>query len=132
MPNADAPLVLVADDEREVAGLVAVILSRAGVRATTAVNGTEALEVIAERSPDAAVLDIMMPDMNGYEVVQRVRSDPTTSSMPLILLSARAGKIDRDYGLRIGADAYFRKPFDPQALVETLRTLIEAGRDDTV
>jgi DNA-binding response OmpR family regulator len=122
------PLVLVADDEREVASLVAVVLNRAGLRAAIACNGEEALEIIGERKPDAAVLDIMMPNLNGYEVVQAIRDHPATRRMPVILLSARAGGIDRDYGLRIGADAYLLKPFNPKELVAQLRVLLTNGR----
>src|SRR5436305_1725636 len=124
----DKPLVLVADDDREVASLVAVVLSRAGMRAVIATNGEEAFETIEERTPDAAVLDIMMPNLNGYEVVRRVRTGPLTARMPIVLLSARAGAIDRDFGLRLGADAYLRKPFAPKDLVATVTRLVDSGR----
>ena len=128
----EKPLVVVADDEREVASLVAVVLRRAGMRAAVACNGEEALEVIAEREPDAAVLDIMMPNVNGYEVVRAIRDEPLTQRMPIVLLSARAGGIDRDYGLRIGADAYLLKPFQPKALVAKVSELLANGRASTV
>lgn len=128
----ETPLVLVADDEREVASLVAVVLNRAGLRATLASNGEEAIEAIEERKPDAAVLDIMMPNLNGYEVVQHIRSQARTRRMPVVLLSARAGGIDRDYGLRIGADAYLLKPFNPKELVSQVKLLIDNGRALTV
>src|SRR5947209_5392691 len=127
----EKPLVVVADDEREVASLVAVVLRRAGMRAAVACNGEEALEVIAEREPDAAVLDIMMPNVNGYEVVRAIRDEPLTQRMPIVLLSARAGGIDRDYGLRIGADAYLLKPFQPKALVAKVSELLANGRAST-
>jgi DNA-binding response OmpR family regulator len=126
--TSDKPYVLVADDEREVASLVAVSLSRAGMRAVIATNGEEAIETIEEHTPDAAVLDIMMPNLNGYEVVRRVRSEPKTVRMPIILLSARAGGIDRDFGLRLGADAYVRKPFLPKDLVATVARFVNSGR----
>jgi DNA-binding response OmpR family regulator len=125
--NNEKPLVLVADDEREVASLVAVVLNRAGARAVIAVNGEEALETIEERPPAAAVLDIMMPNLNGYEVLQRMRADARTAKTPVVLLSARAGAIDRDFGLRIGADAYVRKPFSPRDLVRTVLHLVNSG-----
>jgi DNA-binding response OmpR family regulator len=127
-PSTDTPLVLVADDDREVAGLVAVVLSRAGLRACIATNGEEALETIEERSPDAAVLDIMMPNLNGYEVIQQLREDPVGAKMPVLILSARAGGIDREFGLRVGADAYLRKPFHPKELVAQVTTLLRTGR----
>jgi CheY-like chemotaxis protein len=126
------PLVLVADDDVEVASLVAISLRRAGLEVITAANGEEALERAFEHTPAAAVLDIMMPNMNGYEVVRRLKEEPATADMPLVLLSARAGALDRDYGLRIGADAYIQKPFPPRELGETVWALIEAGGERRV
>jgi DNA-binding response OmpR family regulator len=125
------PLVLVADDDAEVAGLVAISLRRAGFNVVTAANGEQALEQVQEHEPDACVLDIMMPNTNGYEVVRRLKEDSATTRIPVVLLSARAGGLDRDYGLRIGADAYIRKPFPPRELGDTLRALLlskERGR----
>jgi CheY-like chemotaxis protein len=126
------PLVLVADDEVDVASLVAVSLQRAGFAVVTAANGEEALETALERLPAACVLDIMMPNMNGYEVVRRLKDEPTTADIPLVLLSARAGALDRDYGLRIGAAAYIRKPFPPRELGETVWRLLAADPDRRV
>jgi two-component system phosphate regulon response regulator PhoB len=126
------PLVLVADDDAEVAGLVAISMRRAGFNVVTAANGEQALELALEYRPAAAVLDIMMPNMNGYELVHRLKEEPETADMPIVLLSARAGALDRDYGLRIGADAYIRKPFPPKELGETVRRLIEAADERRV
>ena len=120
------PLILVADDEAEIAALVAIALSRAGFDVITAANGAEALDTALERQPDACVLDIMMPEVNGYEVVRMLKSGPLTSTIPVVLLSARAGGLDREFGLRVGADAYIRKPFPPKQLGETVRSLVEA------
>jgi CheY-like chemotaxis protein len=120
----DKPLVLVADDEVEIAALVAISLRRSGFRVVTAGNGGDALDRVLEHKPQACVLDIMMPNLNGYEVVRRLKSDPATSDMPIVLLSARAGKLDHDFGLRIGASAYIRKPFPPKELGETLWSLL--------
>jgi DNA-binding response OmpR family regulator len=120
------PVVLVADDDIDVASLVAVSLRRAGFDVVTAGNGSDALEIALQTPPDACVLDIMMPNLNGYEVVHRLKDEGETQSIPIVLLSARAGALDRDYGLRIGADAYIRKPFPPKQLAETLWALIES------
>jgi DNA-binding response OmpR family regulator len=128
----EKPLVLVADDDVEVAGLVAISLRRAGFDVVTAANGEEAIEQALEHRPAAAVLDIMMPNMNGYEVVRRLKDESVTAHMPIVLLSARAGALDRDYGLRIGADAYIRKPFPPRELGETVRALIESAAERRV
>jgi DNA-binding response OmpR family regulator len=121
------PLVLVADDDAEVAGLVAISMRRAGFNVVTAHNGEYAIEQAIEHAPDACILDIMMPNMNGYEVVRRLKEDPATAHIPIVLLSARAGALDRDYGLRIGADAYVRKPFPPKELGETVWALLRSA-----
>ena len=121
------PLVLVADDDAEVAGLVAISMRRAGFNVVTAANGEQAIEEALEHAPDACILDIMMPNMNGYEVVRRLKEEPATAEIPIILLSARAGALDRDFGLRIGADAYVQKPFPPKELGETVWSLIRAA-----
>ena len=128
----ERPLVLVADDEAEIAALVGISLRRSGFNVTTAANGEEALERALELRPAAVVLDIMMPNMNGYEVLRRLKEDPTTADAPVVLLSARAGKLDRDYGLRVGADAYIRKPFPPKELGETIWRLLGSGDERLV
>jgi len=127
--SEDRPLVLVADDEAEIAALVGISLRRAGFKVTTAANGEEALERALETRPAAVVLDIMMPNMNGYEVLRRLKEEPATADAPVVLLSARAGALDRDYGLRIGAAAYIKKPFPPKELGETIWALLE-GRSE--
>src|SRR4051794_32990073 len=123
------PLVLVADDEADIASLVAASLRRAGLDVVTAANGEDALEIALARRPDACVLDIMMPNVNGYEVVRRLKEEPATARIPLVLLSARAGALDRDYGLRIGAAAYIRKPFPPRELGDTIWRLLRPGSE---
>lgn len=120
---------LVADDDAEIAVLVAISLERAGFDVVTAGSGSTALAQVDECRPAACVLDIMMPDLNGYEVVRRLKNDPATAQTPIVLLSARAGALDRDYGLRVGADAYIRKPFPPKELGETVRMLIDAAAE---
>ena len=132
MSRTKKPLVLVADDDAEVAGLVGISLRRAGFEVVTAANGQQALELAIKYEPDAAVLDIMMPNMNGYEVVHRLKEERATADIPIVLLSARAGALDRDYGLRLGADAYIRKPFPPKELGETVRRLIESADERRV
>ena len=126
------PVVLVADDDLDVASLVAVSLRRAGFDVVTAGNGSAALEIALVTPPDAFVLDIMMPNLNGYEVVRRLKDEKVTNDLPIVLLSARAGALDRDYGLRIGADAYIRKPFPPKQLAETLWALLESAAERRV
>ena len=118
-----------ADDDADVASMVRAALQRGGFSVMTAANGSDALEQALERPPSAFVLDIMMPNLNGYELVRRLKDERATRDLPIVLLSARAGALDRDYGLRIGADVYIRKPFPPKQLVETLWRLLETGPD---
>lgn len=125
----DKPLVLVADDDAEVAALVAISLRRGGFEVITTANGSEALDEALAQRPAACVLDIMMPNLNGYEVVHRLKEDSHTARIPIVLLSARAGALDREYGLRIGADAYIRKPFPPQELRATLWALLDPAAE---
>ncbi len=118
------PLVMVADDDTEIAVLVELLLQREGYDVVTAMNGSEALELIERKRPDAVVLDIMMPNLNGYEVVQRMRQDHATRFLPVILLSARAGALDRKYGIRMGADDYILKPFKAEHLLESIASVL--------
>lgn len=118
------PLALVADDDTEIAVLVEILLQRDGYDVVKAMNGAEALDLIERKKPDVVVLDIMMPNVNGYEVVQRLRSGDATRFLPVILLSARAGAIDRKYGMRVGADDFILKPFQADDLLERIRSVL--------
>ena len=110
------PLVLVADDDEDILALVAFRLGRAGYDVVTAADGEEALRLARERSPDLAVLDVMMPKLTGYDVTRELRSDETTSRIPVILLTARVQEADVARGFEIAADDYIKKPFSPQEL----------------
>lgn len=118
------PLVLVADDDTEIAILMEILLQREGYDVVIAMNGTEALDLIERKKPDVVVLDIMMPNLNGYEVVQRLRGASATRFLPVILLSARAGALDRKYGIRMGADEYVLKPFQAEDLLERIGSVL--------
>ncbi|MEA2405636.1 MAG: two-component system, OmpR family, alkaline phosphatase synthesis response regulator PhoP [Thermoleophilaceae bacterium] len=115
---------MVADDDTEIAVLVEILLQREGYDVVTAMNGSEALRLIEQKRPDVLVLDIMMPNLNGYEVVQRLREKKATRFLPVILLSARAGALDRKYGIRMGADDYVLKPFQADDLLERIRSVL--------
>ena len=115
VPRA-VPLVLVADDDEDILTLVALRFRRSGLEVILARDGEEALELIQTRAPDAAVLDIAMPKLTGLEVVRRVRDSEATKSIPIVLLTARAGDKDVELGLEAGADEYVTKPFSPQDL----------------
>jgi DNA-binding response OmpR family regulator len=109
-------LVLVADDDEDIRSLVRYRLVGNGFEVVTAVNGEEALRLAAERSPDLAILDVMMPRLDGFEVTRRLRADEATRAIPVILLTSRAQEADVTQGFAAGADDYLRKPFSPQEL----------------
>jgi DNA-binding response OmpR family regulator len=112
----DKPLVLVAEDDADILALVAYRLERAGYDVLTATNGEEAADLAASECPDLAVLDVMMPRLDGYGVTRRIREDESTSGIPVILLTARVQEADVARGFEAGADDYIKKPFSPQEL----------------
>jgi len=106
--------ILVADDEEEIADLIAIHLEKEGYRVTKASDGEEAVRVVETQDIDLLILDIMMPKMDGYEVTRRIRDQ---HNMPIIFLSAKTSDFDKVQGLVIGADDYMTKPFTPIELV---------------
>ena len=114
--SEDARTVLIADDDEDILELVSFRLERAGYEVVTARDGAAALAAAQERLPDLAVLDVMIPGLNGYEVTQRLRADDATRDIPVILLTARVQEADVNRGFDAGADDYLRKPFSPQEL----------------
>ena len=120
----ERPLVLVADDEEDVLNLVALQLERADLDVLRAANGEDALRIAQEQLPDLAVLDVMMPGLNGYEVVSEMRKAEDTRHIPVLLLTARAGGGDIQHGYESGADDYLKKPFSPQDLRDHVQALL--------
>jgi two-component system phosphate regulon response regulator PhoB len=109
--------VLVVDDEPDITALVAYHLAKAGYQVTTAAAGPEAIRLAEERAPDLVVLDLMLPGLSGYEVLEALRRRPQTQDIGVIVLTARKEEVDRIKGLSLGADDYLVKPFAPQELV---------------
>ena len=116
--------VLVADDDDDILQLVSFRLQRAGYTVVTAADGQQALTAAREQRPDLAVLDVMMPGLNGYEVTRRLRADPATAGIPVILLTARVQEADVSRGFEAGADDYLRKPFSPQELRSRVQAIL--------
>ncbi len=112
--------ILVVDDEPIIVRLMEFILARQGHDLIVAVNGEEALEKIKTHRPDLVLLDIMMPRIDGYEVAQKVRADPQTAELPIIMLSAKAQDEDIRRGVEVGVDEYITKPFTPDHLVRVV------------
>jgi two-component system phosphate regulon response regulator PhoB len=121
--------ILVVDDEPDITALVAYHLARNGYRVSTAANGNDALRAVSEEQPSLIVLDLMLPGLSGYEVIEQIRSDPTASSMPVLMLTARRDEADRVRGLTLGADDYLTKPFSPQELVLRVGAILRRTRN---
>jgi CheY-like chemotaxis protein len=115
--------VLVVDDDAVIRQLIVVNLELEGFEVHTAEDGQDALDKIRDVDPAVVTLDIMMPRLDGWETAARLRKDPDTAHVKVILLSARAQEADLRRGHGIGVDAYLTKPFDPDELVEAVRRL---------
>ncbi len=124
--KAMAKTILAVDDERHIVRLVQVNLERHGYRVVTAFDGKDALEKIAAERPDLVVLDVMMPYMDGFEVLRHLKQNPDTRALPVILLTAKAQDPDVYQGWRIGADCYLTKPFNPHELLSFIRRIFDS------
>jgi DNA-binding response OmpR family regulator len=122
--GAQGQLIVVADDDDDVRELIEFRLTRAGYRVAAGENGEEALTLIRNERPALAVLDIMMPKLNGYEVTRQVREDPEHARMPVLLLTASTREGTATVGFEAGADDHMRKPFSPQELLARVRSML--------
>lgn len=125
-----ASRVLVVEDESEIAGLIAYQLTRQGHRVETALTGAAALDALHRNLPDLVVLDRMLPDVSGDEVLKSVRSDPDTREVPVLVLTAKREEEDRITGLEMGADDYLTKPFSPRELVLRVDAILRRARGE--
>ena len=121
------PLVLVADDDRDILELVCYRLERSGYDVVRADDGAEALRLARQVHPDLAVLDVMMPTMNGYDVTRELRGGKETGALPVILLTARVQDSDITRGFDAGADDYVKKPFSPEELRARVQAILGRG-----
>jgi two-component system phosphate regulon response regulator PhoB len=126
--HGNEPLVLVADDNEDIRQLLTARLTTRGFRVIAAADGQAALEAAQLNRPAIAVLDWVMPIIQGHELCVKLKTDERTSYMPVVMLTARGEEEDRLLGLDLGADAYIVKPFDIDELVATLRKLVAAGQ----
>lgn len=116
--------ILVVDDEADIVALVAYHLAKAGYRVSTASSGDEALEAVSRERPTLIVLDLMLPGMSGYDVLEKIREREHTRGVAVLMLTARREEEDRIKGLTLGADDYLTKPFSPQELVLRVGAII--------
>jgi CheY-like chemotaxis protein len=120
--------VLVVDDSAVIRDLIAVNLQLEGLEVTTADDGEAALEAVARCRPDVITLDVMMPRLNGFDTVARLRDDPATADIPVVVVTGRAQAADMARGRDLGVEAYLTKPFEPAELVEVVTRLGRQGR----
>jgi len=122
--------ILAVDDEKHIVRLVQVNLQRAGYEVVTANDGREALEKVATERPDLVVLDVMMPYMDGFEVLRNLRANPETRELPVIMLTAKAQDADVFKGWQSGVDAYLTKPFNPMELLSFVKRIFKAQEEE--
>ena len=120
-------LILVADDDPDIRGIVSLRLNKAGYETIEAANGDEALRAVRERPPALLILDVMMPQRNGFEVARELRGDPSTGDIPILMLTASVQDSDVAKGFEIGADDYLRKPFKTNELLERVASMLREG-----
>src|SRR5262245_2508158 len=120
--------VLVVEDEPDVAELIRYNLVKEGWEVLTASSGSEALKRVREAHPDVVLLDIMVPHLNGWEVCRRLKEDPETRAIPVIMVTGRVEEGDKVLGFELGADDYVTKPFSPRELGARIRAVLRRGR----
>jgi len=128
MPS-DQKRVVCIEDEPEMIDLVRLILGRKGFNVIGANGGLEGLETVRRLRPDLILLDLMMPDMDGWEVYQQIKADPALREIPVVVVTAKAQSIDKVLGLHIAkVDDYITKPFGPQELLESVEKILGPGQ----
>jgi two-component system alkaline phosphatase synthesis response regulator PhoP len=116
--------ILIVDDDREIVRLVQGYLEQAGYQILSAYDGDEALHLLKAEKPDLFLLDLMLPNRDGWEITRTIRADPVLSAIPLIMVTARIDDIDKILGLELGADDYITKPFNPREVVARVNALL--------
>ena len=127
---AEDKTILVVDDERHIVRLVQVNLERVGYSVITAFDGVECLEKVKAEAPDLIVLDVMMPRMDGFETLKKLRSDESTKDLPVVMLTARAQDKDVLTGYTHGVDLYLTKPFGPLELITMIDRIFSSQDED--
>jgi DNA-binding response OmpR family regulator len=123
-----ASRVLIVEDEPDIRDLLAFHLEREGYQVSRSKTGADALRQVVASPPDLVLLDLMLPEIDGLEVCRRLRRDPRTASLPIVMLTAKGEEIDRVLGLELGADDYIVKPFSPKEVVARVRAVLRRSR----
>ena len=116
--------VLLVEDEPNIVEAIRFLLSRDGFQVDTHSDGQSALDAVARKSPDLIILDVMLPNRSGYEILQDLRAQQATRNLPVLMLTARGQKHDRDMAAQHGASAFMTKPFSNSEILDTVRGLI--------
>jgi DNA-binding response OmpR family regulator len=125
MNNTTVKHIVCIEDEPEMIDLIQLILNRRGFEVLGASGGKEGLELVRKTHPDLVLLDLMMPDMDGWEVYQQMKADESTRNIPVIIVTAKAQNIDKVLGLHIAkVDDYIAKPFGPQELIDSVEKIL--------
>ena len=122
--------ILTVDDEKHIVRLIQVNLERHGYEVVTAYDGREALEKVDQERPDLVILDVMMPYMDGFEVLQNLKRNPGTRDIPVIMLTAKAQDADVFKGWQSGVDCYLTKPFNPMELISFVQRIFKSLEQD--
>ncbi len=121
--------IAVIDDEKDLVELIKARLESKGFTVIFAYDGLSGLELIRKENPDLVILDIMMPKMDGRDVLIQVRKDQEVGKVPVVILTCKKEQFERDYGFEIGADAYIEKPYDPDMLLREISHLLDRTKD---
>ncbi|HSP31460.1 MAG TPA: response regulator [Halomonas sp.] len=116
--------VLVVDDEPNIVLSLEFLMEQAGFEVVTAEDGEQALARVSDTQPDLLLLDISLPGISGFDVLERLRGEEATAQLPIIMLTAHGRDVEREKGMALGADDYITKPFSTQALVEKVKALL--------
>lgn len=120
--------ILIVEDEESLLKLESILLSSKGYTVTGVMDGKAALEALAADRPDLVLLDIMLPLLDGFEVCRRIKENPETRGIPVVILTAKKSRDDMEHGKRVGADAYITKPFKSATVIEIIQGLLGNGR----
>ncbi|MFA7074287.1 MAG: response regulator [Endomicrobiaceae bacterium] len=125
-------LITIVDDEEDILELLSVNLKKNGYNVITYTNGEDLFKQINKKIPDLMILDIMLPDIDGYDICKKIKSDVRFNNIPIIMLSAKSEETDKIIGLELGADDYVTKPFSPKELVARVKAVLRRNENKNV